>query len=103
GEGAQPGSDVHRDAGEVVTEVRDLTGVHPGTHLEPERRDGLLEGERGVDRAARAVEGREHTITHALHEHAPIPFHFTPRDVVVLLEHRMPSSVAHLRSGPRRM
>src|SRR5215217_2705814 len=64
-------SGVDRDSRDVVTAEFDLTGVEPGSHFNTESMDTVADRARTLDRACRAVEGREDTVAGELYEPAP--------------------------------
>ena len=61
-QGGDPRPDMHRNAGEVAALHVALARVHAGADLEPERADGLGDGQRAANRAGRAVEVRDEAV-----------------------------------------
>src|SRR5262249_31028891 len=101
GRGARrhPGTDVDRDASDAVVHQFALARVDPGPDLDPERADAVADGTGAADRARWSVEGREEAVPCRLDFSAPMPFEFPPHDPVVLVEKRVPGTVAQ-RRGP---
>jgi hypothetical protein len=83
---------VDGEAGDLVPEELDLTGVKPGAHLEPEGPHAVAHGAGAADSARGAVEGGQEAIARGVDLTAAEPAELAPDDGVVLFV-LLPASV----------
>ena len=79
-----------------IGEQLTFAGVQAGANLQAELTHTVTNGDRAVDRPARAVERREHPITERLDELAPVALDLLAHERVVPFEQRPPSAIAQL-------
>src|SRR5712664_4118844 len=92
---------VDGDPRDLAVDELALACVKSGSDLDPERSNCFGDRTGATDRACRAIEGRQKTVTNGVHLAAACPAQLTANERVVLLEQLAPTRVAelgHLRS-----
>jgi hypothetical protein len=92
-----------RETAEVRASDLDLTGMHAGAYLNPERPDGVGHRQGAPDRLGRRGERGEEAVAARGDLPAPEPLELSARERVVLVEEVPPPLVAQLRGSGRRV
>jgi hypothetical protein len=96
-------ADVHRDAADVGAPQLHLAGVDADPEREVKTPYRLSDRQCSANGACRAVEGRQHAVTHRLHGLTTEPLDLSAHDGLVTVEQLSPACIAQparLRGGP---
>jgi hypothetical protein len=94
-----PGSDMHGDAPDVAIAYFDFPGVQTGAHLESDRGEPILDRLCAPNRSRWPVEDGEEPVAHGAY-FAPLEAtELRPYRRFVLVEHRPPGTITHVRSS----
>src|SRR5262245_57715433 len=94
--------EVHREPADIAAKELQLAGVEAAANLEIQASNGLRDRARTLNRARRSIERGQRPVASPLDQLPAEPFDLTMKEVVEVVEHVMPTSVAHFGSASRR-
>jgi hypothetical protein len=80
----------------VIGKQLAFAGVQTRAHVQAELPDTVTNGYGAADRAARAVEGGEHSVTERLDKSPPVALDLLAYERIVTFEQRAPAPIAQL-------